>query len=74
MIVGVVLCTECGIVVDVVDPNAGGRICLDCCNWHGKQECCNQCNSNNTKEMLYLAGKPNEICPKCTKGLLHFCI
>jgi hypothetical protein len=74
MIFGTLVCTACGIVVSPVDPNGGERICLDCCNWHGKEECCNECGSNNTQRMLHQSGKPCEVCPKCKKGVLHFCI
>ena len=75
MIVGVVLCTECGIILGPVDPNGGGRICLDCGNRHiYSSSCCGECKSHNTKEMLYLSAKEDEICPKCKKGLLRFCI
>ncbi len=75
MIVGALLCTECGIVLDAVNPNGGGRICLDCGNWHiYSLSDCVECESNNTKEMLYLSAKDDEICPKCRNGLLRFCI
>ena len=78
MIVGALLCTQCGIIVDVVNPNnKDSRICLDCGNYHGYYKgkiCCNECGSDNTQRILHQSGKPDEICPKCKDGLLHFCI
>ncbi|MDT3336867.1 hypothetical protein Q4Q49_16405 [Shewanella sp. SP1S1-7] len=76
MIVGNVFCTQCNIVVEIVNPNGGGRICLNCGNHHlhrrlGPEKCGN-CGSENTKEMFFLAGREDEKCPKCNLGLLYF--
>jgi len=78
MICGSLLCTECGIVVSVVNPNnENSRICLDCGNSHGYYTgriCCSECGSDNSQRILHQKGEADEICPKCKKGLLHFCI
>lgn len=76
MIAGGLRCSECDFMVAPINPNSGERICLACGNWQIKrtQACCNQCQSQNTKEMFYLAGKDDENCPQCHKGKLNFCI
>ncbi|MBU2224471.1 MAG: hypothetical protein KKB00_10550, partial [Gammaproteobacteria bacterium] len=59
MIVGDVLCTQCNIVLENINPNGGGRICLSCGNHQRHRSMdsvkCDNCGSDNTKELFFLA-------------------